>query len=102
MLKASSYALPSMHSSMHPSMLPSPHGDRAPQVERFVQALKAARGVDAGSVARHVPSELETSDGTSSDGTSSDGTSSGGTITERIRLAVQRARVDAIARSLAS
>jgi len=102
MLKASSYALPSMHSSMHPSMLPSPHGDRAPQVERFVQALKAARGVDAGSVARHVPSELELSDGTSSDGTSSDGTSSGGTITERIRLAVQRARVDAIARSLAS
>jgi len=93
MLKASSYVLP----SMHPSMLPSPHGDRAPQVERFVQALKAARGVDAGSVARHVPSELELSDGTSSDGTSS-----GGTITERIRLAVQRARVDAIARSLAS
>ncbi len=99
MLKASAYELPSMHPSAHPST----HGDRTPQAEaeaeRFVQALNAARGVDAGAVARSVPSGFELSDGTSSDGTSPDETLSGGTISERIRLAVQRARVDAIARS---
>jgi hypothetical protein len=61
-----------------------------------VQALNAARGVDAGAVAQSVPTELGLSGGTPSGQTSPDAT-----VSERIRLAVQRARIDAITRSAA-
>jgi len=94
MLQASSYVHWAIHTSMQPSIHPPTQGGRTPhpEAERFLQALNAARSVDAGSVARSVPPGLE----------SSDGTSSGGSIAERIRLAVQRAREGAIARGLAT
>jgi tRNA nucleotidyltransferase (CCA-adding enzyme) len=91
MLKACSY----VQASTHP---PTP-GDRTPQpeAERFAQALNAARGVDAGAVAQSVAAAPESSGGTPCARISPDGT-----ISERIRLAVQRARIDAIARSAAA
>ena len=98
MLKASSYVHRAIHASMRPSMHPSTHSPTQggqtphPEAKRFVQALNAARSVDAGSVARSVPPGLKSSDGISPDGS----------IAERIRLAVQRAREGAIARSLAT
>jgi hypothetical protein len=74
-------------------------GDRTPQpeAERLVKALNAARGVDAGAVAQSVPADPE-----SSGGTTSGKASPNGTISERIRVAVQRARIDAIAQSAAA
>jgi len=93
MLRACSYVRASTHSSPHLSMHSAMPGDRTPQpeAERLVKALNAARGVDAGAVAQSVPA----------DPASSGGISSEGTVSERIRLAVQRARIDAIARSAA-
>lgn len=79
--------------------------DQAAKIARFVQALSAARGVDAGAVARSVASDRGLSDGISSHRTSPEGALPGGAsaegaVSERIRLAVQLARVDAIARSV--
>jgi len=93
MLRACSYVRASPHSSTHSSMHSSMPGDRTPQpeAERLVKALNAARGVDAGAVAQSVPADPQSSGGISSEGT----------VSERIRLAVQRARIDAIARSAA-
>jgi tRNA nucleotidyltransferase (CCA-adding enzyme) len=100
MLKACSYVQatthPSTHPSTHSSTNPSAPGDRTSHAERFVQSLNAARGVDAGAVAQSVPTELGSSGGTPSARTSPDAT-----VSERIRLAVQRARIDAITRSAA-
>jgi tRNA nucleotidyltransferase (CCA-adding enzyme) len=96
MLKACSYVQATTHPSMHFSTNPSASGDQTLQAERFVQALNAARGVDAGAVAQSVPADQESSGGTPSARTSPDTT-----VSERIRLAVQRARIDAITRSAA-
>jgi tRNA nucleotidyltransferase (CCA-adding enzyme) len=103
MLKAISYR--------HLSGQSATDRDQAAKIARFVQALSAARGVDAGAVARRVASDREQFDGISSDlsspdgalpeGASPDGAAAGATVSERIRLAVQLARVDAIARSVA-
>jgi len=94
MLKACSYVQATTHPSTHSSTNPSAPGDRTSHAERFVQSLNAARGVDAGAVAQSVPTELGSSGGTPSARTSPDAT-----VSERIRLAVQRARIDAITRS---
>lgn len=96
MLKVCAYANSLEHPPMHPDKRHSTPEDRTQPIARVVQALDAARGVDAGAVAQSVPKHLESSGGTPS------GTDSDATLSERIRRAVHRARVEAIVRSAAS
>lgn len=111
MLKACSYADSSCRPAAEPlaqplaQPLPTPvaHGDQSPQTARLMQALNAARGVDAGAVARSVPPALESPEETGSDRNPSTGSNlSNATLSERIRVAVHRARIEAIARSAGS